>query len=354
MKKKLSILIACLLGSLTAFAQDTVELKNGDVITGKVLGQDAHHVYFRSSAFGAVSLSLRDIAQIHATAEEVGAVNVPEQVSVTGPKPEPKPATTPKPVASPTLAATPKAEPKPAPKPAPKPKKIDRWSGQAGLAIAMRQKTSSNQRGIYRDEKYETYRLYGNLDWKGVRNDLRWNWTYRYSRDEYRKRDDYFNITQKYKHSFANQNLYASAKTLYQRDYNRRIDNEYLQTAELGVKWFGKDSKIQLNTSLGGGYHKYDRLDSSRTETTSVSQPKFILDEALRWQLINSLTLIQKYTHLGDTKDYHQLFSAGLENKLVQDLFLRLEYRLDRDTEVLYDDRGYYDRALLTSILYKF
>ena len=45
---------------------------------------------------------------------------------------------------------------------------------------------------------------------------------------------------------------------------------------------------------------------------------------------------------------------AGLENKLIRDLFLRLEYRLDRDTEVFYNDRAYYDKALLTSLLYKF
>ncbi len=218
----------------------------------------------------------------------------------------------------------------------------------------MREKTSTNQSGTYKYEKFETYRLYGNLDWKGERNALRWNWTYRYSEDEDKVRDDYFNVTQKYNHTFKNKNYFATAKTLYQRDYNRRIENEYLQTAELGIKWFGKGSKVQLSTSAGGGYHVYDRQNSARTTTTSVSEPKFIFDETFRWDVINTLAITQKYTHLGNLENYHLLFSAGIENKLVKDIFLRLEYRLDKDTEVSYDDKGYYDKALLTSLLYKF
>ena len=70
--------------------------------------------------------------------------------------------------------------------------------------------------------------------------------------------------------------------------------------------------------------------------------------------MTDPLTLIQKYTHLGNLTNYHFIFMAGLENKLIRDLFLRLEYRLDRDTEVFYNDRAYYDKALLTSLLYKF
>ncbi len=85
-----------------------------------------------------------------------------------------------------------------------------------------------------------------------------------------------------------------------------------------------------------------------------TSEPKFIFDESLEWTLVNSLTLFQKYTHLGDLENYHFIFSSGLENKLIRDLFLRLEYRIDSDTETAYDDNGYYDKALLTSLLYKF
>ena len=127
------------------------------------------------------------------------------------------------------------------------------------------------------------------------------------------------------------------------------MENEFLQTAEMGINWF-KRPKFQFSTSAGAGYHTYERLQN----VYSDSNTKFILDESIRWQMINSLTLFQKYTHLGNLEQYHFVFTSGLENKLIRDVFLRLEYRLDRDTEVNYNDKGYYDKALLTSLLYKF
>ena len=81
-------------------------------------------------------------------------------------------------------------------------------------------------------------------------------------------------------------------------------------------------------------------LHSRGQETISIN----VEDESI----INVLESIKNQTN------YHFVFIAGLENKLIRDLFLRLEYRLDRDTEVFYNDRGYYDKALLTSLLYKF
>ncbi|QBG47532.1 DUF481 domain-containing protein [Verrucomicrobia bacterium S94] len=348
MKNSIFSLILLFSAALTGFAQDTIVLNNGDVLSGEILEQTASHVYFKSAAFGSISINPRDIAEIRFTQDQLGEITVPKDAIA---KNEAKP---------PNLPASKKPE-KAAAKPpqkdtSKKTKKKKQWSGQAGLAIALRNKTTSNLSGVYKDEKYETYRLYGNLNWKGERNSLRWDWTYRYSEDEYKIRDDFFNITQKYNRSFKNKNLYATAKTLYQRDYNRRIENEYLQTAELGIKWFGKDSRVKLSTSAGGGYHIYDRLDSSRSNKTSVSLPKFIFDENFSWKILSAqeLEIIQKYTHLGNLDDYHLVFSFGVQNKLVRELFLRVEYKIDKDTEVFYDDKGYYDKALLTSLVYKF
>ncbi|MDZ8119789.1 DUF481 domain-containing protein [Pontiella agarivorans] len=347
MKYNIFSLIFLFSATISGFAQDTIVLKNGDILSGEILEQAASHVYLKSAAFGSISINPRDISEIRITQKTLGEITVPEAaIAKNKAKPANLPASKPKKTAQPSKSA----------KESSSKKKKKQWSGQAGLAIAMRNKTTSNLSGVYKDEKYETYRIYGNLNWKGERNSLRWDWTYRYSEDEYKIRDDFFNITQKYNRSFKNKNLYATAKTLYQRDYNRRIENEYLQTAELGIKWFGKDSRIKLSTSAGGGYHVYDRLDSTRTSTTSVSQPKFIFDESLNWKILQAqeLEIIQKYTHLGNLDDYHFVFSFGIQNKLVRELFLRVEYKIDKDTEVFYDDKGYYDKALLTSLVYKF
>lgn len=326
MKRILFHLLIATLAATPAFAKDIIVLKNGDTLTGTILKQDAGHVHFKSGAFGSVSLSTRDIAEIRIETEELGEVVVPAE-AIAAPEPA-------------------KPDPKAAAAPPPAAPKKKQWSGQAGLAIAMREKTQSNSSGVYREEKFEVYRIYGNLNWKGEKNGLRWNWTYRYSEDEDRVRDDYFNVTQKYNRNLKD-GYYAEAKTVYQRDYNRNIQSEYLQTAEIGKKWFLRP-KFKFSTSVGAGYHQFERAE------LVTKEPKFIFDQSLEWKMINSLTLFQKYTHLGDFEKYHFVFSGGLENKLIRDVFLRLEYRVDRDTETSYDDRGYDDKALLTSLLYKF
>ena len=311
-----------IIAATTVAANETILFKNGDILTGKVIQQDDQKVSFQSATLGTIELKKSTIKEIKA--EEKLAKQS-----------EPKPI-----VASEKPKAT--------------PKKKKQWSGQSGLSIAMRQSDTtrlSNGTVVEKKDSYETYRIYGHINWKGKKNNLNWKWTYRYSEDETRKRDDFLNLTQKYNHTFQNKSYYAEAKTIYQRDYNRQIENEYLQTAEIGKKWFNRP-KFSLSTSVGGGYHQYDRTYSD--ETICTKEPKLVLDQSIRWKMINSLTLFQKYTHLGDFENYHFIFTAGLENKLIQNLFLRMEYRLDRDTEIAYDDKGYNDKALLTSLLYKF
>lgn len=337
MKRFFFHLLIASIAAAKASAEDTIVFKNGDVLTGTVLKQDADHVQFTSGSFGSVSLNTSEIKAILIETPEPGAAELPAKTIASESAPAPQ-VTTPAPQAA------------VAPTPAPPAEAASKWTGQAGLAIAMREKTDSNKTGIYKEDEFKTYRVYGHVNWKGLKNNLRWNWTYRYSEDEVRKRDDYLNVTQKYNHNL-NDGYYAEAKTVYQQDYNRHIDSEFLQTAEIGKKWFMLP-KFKFSTSVGGGYHQYER--SLLGDTTTTSEPKFIFDESLEWKLINSLTLFQKYTHLGDLEEYHFVFSSGLENTLIRNVFLRLEYRLDRDTDTTYDDRGYYDKALLTSLLYKF
>ncbi len=326
MRKQILQILAALFVTTTVFAQDTIVFKNGDVLTGKIIKQDAEHVHFETDSFGSISLNRPDIAEVRIGISETGGVFIPAKAI------PPQEAID---VPQPSLPAD----------PPPEQQKPSQWSGLAGLQIAMRENSTTTK-----EDKYQTYRIYGHVNWKGEKNSLNWKWTYRYSEDETRVRDDFFNVTQKYNHVLKN-GYYAEAKTVYQQDYNRNIDNEYLQTAEIGKKWFNRP-KLKFSTSIGGGYHVYERNLSGVSTTTS--QPKFIFDESIEWTLINSLTLFQKYTHLGDLDNFQFIFSSGLENKLIRDVFLRLEYRLDRDTETINDDKSYYDRALLTSILYKF
>ena len=142
---------------------------------------------------------------------------------------------------------------------------------------------------------------------------------------------------------------YTQVKTAYIQDYARSIKNEALQTAELGRKWFDSDT-FQLETSGGGAYHAYERTNEEYSEANG----KFVLDLNMTWNIINSLKLFQKYNHVGNTEKYHVIWNGGIENNIVRDIVLRLEYRFDRDTEVNLTDKAYSDQVLLTSMQYKF
>ena len=330
------IALAC---TSNTYSDDTVVFKNGDVLTGQILKETDENVYFRSSAFGAVSLRNEDIAEVRFQTEPHGQI-------ATEPETGKNPGTLETPQNPDNLVGPPPA-PQPKAKPAPKSK----WSGQTGLSIAMRESVKYDSTGsINGTDNIETYQFYGDMAWKSDQDKLRWNWTYRYSRDEYETQDDFFNLTQQYTHDFS-KDYYATSKTMYQHDYRRRVDREYLQTAEMGVKWINLPD-LEMATSAGGGYHKFYLINGSSIQ--SKEEISVFFDQSLKWKIISSLTLLQKYTHLGDLSNYHSVFTTGLENKLIHDIFLRMEYRLDRDTGIASKNGGYYDKALLTSLLFKF
>ena len=326
-------LILALIAAATAYAADTIVFKNGDVLSGQVISKDDTSIRFSSTSLGELTLDRSTVSEIISPPAE--AAKAAAQAAPATPADKPEPEIT---QAEPVEKAA-KAE-----------KAKSQWSGQAGLAIAMRETVDNNVSGTTKEDKFQTYRLYGHINWQGERNSLKWNWTYRYSADETRTRDDFLNLTQRYNRDF-NQGYYSEAKTVYQSDFKRNIDNEFLQTAELGKRWFDQP-KLKFSTSAGGGYHVYER--NAPTQSASVSEPKFIFDESLELKLINTLTLFQTYTHLGDMDRYNLLFRAGLENTLIRDLFIRLEYRVNKDTDTDYDGRDFSDKAFLTSLLYKF
>jgi len=335
MKRIFPILLT--LSAHLAFGSDVVVFKNGDVLSGDVVRKGENRIEFRSPVLGLLDLAMEDVKEVRIAPEAAEAATVRIALDA-APKP--------------TEKSRPKQDPETTDGKAfaQKPQK-SRWSGKVGASIAMRQ---SNTLRRYDDslkekaEKYTTYRAYGDFRWKGEENQLKWNWVYRYSRSDLRKIDDYFHAGQDYRHDFTKR-YYSSTKTMYQRDYRRGLENEFLQTAEMGIRWYD-NPKLKLSTSIGAGYHLYERMNYDDT----TSEGKFVFVQDFRWQLIESLAFFEKYSHLGSLSNYHFVFNTGLENKIVRNTFLRFEYRLDRDTDINYNDSSYYDKVLLTSLLYKF
>ena len=244
-------------------------------------------------------------------------------------------------------------------------KKKTPWSGQVSASVLTRDSNTLQKK--YNDTVTEKSQLIDDIklqvqtSYKKENYELKWASKYRFYRTDIlgniRIIDDLFNISQEYKYLFSEKSYYFFSRSLYQQDYRRAIDHEFLQTAEIGFDII-KERNVTLSTSLGVAYHRYLRTivnsENSENIDRDVELPKGVFTENFRWEIIDDLALIQQYKHQGDFSNYQFSFKAGVENKMISNLFLKLEYKIEEDTEVSYDDKGYYNRSLLASIVYKF
>ena len=244
-------------------------------------------------------------------------------------------------------------------------KKKTPWSGQISASVLTRDSNTLQKK--YNDTVTEKSQLIDDIKlqvqtlYKKENYELKWASKYRFYRTDIlgniRIIDDLFNISQEYKYLFSEKSYYFFSRSLYQQDYRRAIDHEFLQTAEIGFDII-KERNMTFSTSIGIAYHRYLRTIVNSTNSENIDRdvelPKGVFTENFRWEIIDDLALIQQYKHQGDFSNYQFSFKAGVENKMISNLFLKLEYKIEEDTEVSYDDKGYYNRSLLASIVYKF
>ena len=244
-------------------------------------------------------------------------------------------------------------------------KKKTPWSGQVSASVLTRDSNTLQKK--YNDTVTEKSQLIDDIklqvqtSYKKENYELKWASKYRFYRTDIlgniRVIDDLFNISQEYKYLFSEKSYYFFSRSLYQQDYRRAIDHEFLQTAEIGFDII-KERNMTFSTSIGIAYHRYLRTIVNSTNSQNIDRdvelPKGVFTENFRWEIIDDLALIQQYKHQGDFSNYQFSFKAGVENKMISNLFLKLEYKIEEDTEVSYDDKGYYNRSLLASIVYKF
>ena len=244
-------------------------------------------------------------------------------------------------------------------------KKKTPWSGQVSASVLTRDSNTLQKK--YDDTVTEKSQLIDDVklqlqtSYKKESYEFKWTSKYRFYRTDIlgniRIIDDLFNISQEYKYLFSEKSYYFFSRSLYQQDYRRAIDHEFLQTAEIGLDII-KKRNMTLSTSIGIAYHRYLRTIVNSTNAENIDRdvelPKGVFTENFRWEIIDDLALIQQYKHQGDFSNYQFSFKAGVENKMISNLFLKLEYKIEEDTEVSYDDKGYYNRSLLASIVYKF
>ena len=244
-------------------------------------------------------------------------------------------------------------------------KKKTPWSGQISASVLTRDSNTLqkkyNDTVTEKSQLIDDIKLQAQTSYKKENYELKWASKYRFYRTDIlgniRIIDDLFNISQEYKFLFSEKSYYFFSRSLYQQDYRRAIDHEFLQTAEIGFDII-KERNMTFSTSIGIAYHRYLRTIVNSTNSENIDRdvelPKGVFTENFRWEIIDDLALIQQYKHQGDFSNYQFSFKAGVENKMISNLFLKLEYKIEEDTEVSYDDKGYYNRSLLASVVYKF
>ena len=251
-------------------------------------------------------------------------------------------------------------------------KKANKYNKKENSLVWSSKRFCFNSRQQYFTKKYndtvteksqliDDIKLQVQTSYKKENYELKWASKYRFYRTDIlgniRVIDDLFNISQEYKYLFSEKSYYFFSRSLYQQDYRRAIDHEFLQTAEIGFDII-KERNMTFSTSIGIAYHRYLRTIVNSTNSENIDRdvelPKGVFTENFRWEIIDDLALIQQYKHQGDFSNYQFSFKAGVENKMISNLFLKLEYKIEEDTEVSYDDKGYYNRSLLASIVYKF
>lgn len=325
---KRSFLIMCLTATalFPVFGNTVVVLSNGDRLKGAVVREEGATIHFRSDVLGELTLKKNQVKQIIRPA----AQNAP-------------------------APAKPAAEKAPAPKPPPAkaakaaPKKPKRWSGNVGVALNTQHAEYERRTGagLRRQERDTDYlRLTARVGWDRDEHHLDWNVSYVYSLLNERKNNDLYSLSQQYRYDLTDR-WFGQSETSYEHDYLRVLSAELEQFT--GIGWVAvTEPTFNLELVPGVSYYYRDQAD----ERTEGVVPGF--QQNLTSKVSKQLTLFQGFNYSGFSDQYYYAFNAGLDNRLVKNLFLRLEYKYEVDAYVDEGNDPFIQRQLISSIHYRF
>ena len=136
-------------------------------------------------------------------------------------------------------------------------KKKTPWSGQISASVLTRDSNTLqkkyNDTVTEKSQLIDDIKLQAQTSYKKENYELKWASKYRFYRTDIlgniRIIDDLFNISQEYKFLFSEKSYYFFSRSLYQQDYRRAIDHEFLQTAEIGFDII-KERNMIFSTSI--------------------------------------------------------------------------------------------------------
>jgi putative salt-induced outer membrane protein YdiY len=322
--RRIFFISVLLTGFLSAEADSVLVLSNGDRLKGTVIREENGTVHFSSDVLGKMTLQKNQVKEI------------------IDPSAKAKPA--------PPKSAPPKAAAAPAVKKAQAlPKKPKRWSGNAGVALHTRhaeyeRRAGSNLRRHERDTDY--LRLTGKVKWDKERHHLEWNASYVYSMLNEKKDTDLYNWSQRYRCDLTD-DWFGQSETSYEHNYLRILSKEIQQFTGIGWRPV-KEPLLTLDLVPGVNYYYRDQTG----EQTEGVTPGF--RQNLTSKISKDLTLFQGFSYTGYDERYYYKFNAGLNNRLVKNLSLRVEYQYEVDANVKEGTDPFTQRQLVSSIQYRF
>lgn len=307
------LLHAVFIGSLwvaAGSAAETVELVNGDRISGEVIKVEPDTVVFRSKLFGEIKLPRESIQS------DLAALN-----------------------AGPPAPLDEKGEPVVAPAPAAvgeKPVPSLRELLHIPDALTGKIKASAYRR---RQGHLEDYvEIAPSFTWTDPHkvHSLKWAFNYRYRRDNdsdegaWEIEDDRFTAEQKYRYNLDT-SMFAQSRTYWEKDRVDLVDPRLIQSVSLGVYVLNGDS-LKLDFAPGVGY-EYLKDDG---EVSEEFAPTF--EQSFTWKINSRFEYEESFSFVGDDSEYQYDFTNELEAKLNGSLSIVLRHSLEYDKEV--DDDG--------------
>ncbi|QHI69466.1 DUF481 domain-containing protein [Tichowtungia aerotolerans] len=337
MQKVVSVFCFMALIVFPVMGNTVLVLSNGDRLKGAAVHEKNGVIHFTSDVLGKMTLQKSQVKEIiPPPPAKTHAAQTPAAAPV-------------KLVAVPAVKAVAKqaAPKKEAAKAAPKPKKY--WSGNIGVSVnthhaEYQQRAGSNLKRYEKDTDY--LRLTTKVKWDRGRHHLEWNGSYVYSEVNENKNNDLYRWSQRYRCDLTDE-WFGQSETSYEHNYLRILSKEVQQFSGLGWRPV-KQPLLTLDVVPGVNYYYRDQAD----EQTEGVSPGF--QQNLTSKLSQDLTLFQGFTYTGYPDQYYYKFNAGLNNRLIKNLSLRLEYKYEMDANVEDGADPFKQRQLISSIQYRF
>ncbi len=323
------------LAVVSSYAQDTLKFKNGDVVTGRYLGQSETIIFFDSEIFGVIKVPQ---GMLVIDPAELRNKNVPQVTEEPAPPPQ-----APAPQRRPQVADKPAAQPQ-EPEPVIENRLQYFWrTAEQTLSRVVNDRVpgwfpqlpekwdGSLKFGFnYNDARRLNTRTYGEFNLERDDNNHNFNLKtyFAYAEQNRVTNEQDYGGSFRYRYKFGQGNFVESLTTVDIDNINEP-DRRITESLGYGVSLLRSD-RLKLDVVLGGALEEIQVSDMDSELNFRVS-----LNENFNWRFNKHLNFKQSLRVLENVEDfgeYYIRFDSGLNTLIIGALNLGITYRLDYDS----------------------